>query len=158
MVYTVMDTLIGGIVIAGDDSGLRCIDFINDGNPDIIKEEWKRDESFLKPVVEQLNAYFAGRLREFDFTLAPAGTPFQQSVWDALLGIPYGEVASYKQIAETIGNPKAVRAVGAANGKNPLPIVIPCHRVIGANGKLVGYAGGLDIKERLLTLEKENCG
>jgi methylated-DNA-[protein]-cysteine S-methyltransferase len=157
MVYTVMDTLIGGIVIAGDDSGLRFIDFRNGKRPNTIKGEWKKDDSFLKTAVEQLKAYFAGRLREFDLTLAPAGTPFQQSVWDALLGIPYGKTASYKDIAAVVGNPKAVRAVGAANGRNPLPILIPCHRVIGANGKLVGYAGGLDIKERLLTLERENC-
>lgn len=101
----------------------------------------------------QLTEYFAGKRKTFDLPLSPKGTLFQQKVWAALQTIPYGETRSYKQVAELIGNPKACRAVGLANNKNPIILVIPCHRVIGANGKLVGYACGLDVKEKLLTLE-----
>jgi methylated-DNA-[protein]-cysteine S-methyltransferase len=101
-----------------------------------------------------LRAYFAGDLRQFDLPLEPEGTPFQQRVWKELLKIPYGETRSYMEIAQHIGAPAAVRAVGAANGANPLPIVVPCHRVIGASGKLVGYGGGLNLKRRLLALER----
>ena len=102
----------------------------------------------------QLRAYFAGELETFDLTLAPEGTPFQQRVWDELCKIAYGETISYGELAKRIGNPNASRAVGLANGSNPIPIVIPCHRVIGSNGKLTGYGGGLPIKGKLLALEK----
>jgi len=108
-------------------------------------------EAFL-----QLDQYFKGERRDFDLPLKIEGTIFQQQVWKALMTIPYGEVRSYKQIAEQVGNPKACRAVGMANNRNPLPLFIPCHRVIGANGSLVGYGGGLDIKIKLLQLEKSN--
>lgn len=108
----------------------------------------------IEKAFQQLEEYFSGKRKVFDLPLAPKGTPFQQKVWAALQTIPYGETASYKEIAIKAGNPKACRAVGMANNKNPIAIVIPCHRVIGANGKLVGYAGGLDIKEKLLTLEQ----
>lgn len=101
----------------------------------------------------ELQEYFARQRRQFDLPLAPQGTPFQQRVWQALRQIPYGQTASYKQIAQTIGHPTACRAVGGANNKNPLPIFIPCHRVIGAGGSLTGYAGGLDLKQGLLALE-----
>lgn len=104
-------------------------------------------------VARRLDAYFAGERVAFDLPLAPSGTPFQQSVWNALCGIPYGETVSYAEIARRIGRPSAVRAVGAANGRNPIAIVIPCHRVIGANGALTGYGGGLDRKRALLLLE-----
>lgn len=107
----------------------------------------------LVPVARQLAAYFERSLREFDLPLDMRGTEFQRQVWQALTGIPFGETRSYGQIAAQIGRPKAVRAVGAANGANPVPIVVPCHRVIGSNGKLTGYAGGLELKERLLALE-----
>jgi methylated-DNA-[protein]-cysteine S-methyltransferase len=103
--------------------------------------------------VRQLTAYFEGRLREFDLALDPEGTPFQLRVWEELRRIPYGEVRSYSDVAAAIGQPKAVRAVGAANGSNPIPIVVPCHRVTGANGKLTGYGGGLPLKRYLLDLE-----
>ena len=109
----------------------------------------------LRQAAVELTAYFAGQLREFTVPLAPKGTPFQQKVWAALREIPYGETRSYKEIAAMVGNEKACRAVGMANNRNPLPIFIPCHRVVGANGKLVGYAGGLDVKTFLLNLEKE---
>ena len=109
----------------------------------------------LRQAAAELAAYFAGALREFTVPLAPKGTPFQQKVWAALREIPYGETRSYKEIAAMVGNEKACRAVGMANNRNPLPIFIPCHRVVGADGKLVGYAGGLDVKTFLLNLEKE---
>lgn len=107
----------------------------------------------LEDAAAQLQEYFAGQRREFDLPLSPAGTPFQKSVWSALLTIPHGQTASYGQIAAKLGNPKSSRAVGMANNRNPLPIFIPCHRVIGANGQLTGYAGGLAVKEYLLKLE-----
>ena len=109
----------------------------------------------LRQAAAELAAYFTGALREFTVPLAPKGTPFQQKVWAALREIPYGETRSYKEIAAMVGNEKACRAVGMANNRNPLPIFIPCHRVVGADGKLVGYAGGLDVKTFLLELEKE---
>ena len=109
----------------------------------------------LRQAAAELAAYFAGDLREFTVPLTPKGTPFQQRVWAALREIPYGERRSYKEIAAMVGNEKACRAVGMANNRNPLPIFIPCHRVVGADGKLVGYAGGLDVKTFLLNLEKE---
>ena len=112
-----------------------------------------RDDAF-DDVTTQLTEYFAGRRQTFELPLAPEGTPFQQRVWSALLGVPYGETISYGELAARIGRRSASRAVGLANGSNPLPIVIPCHRVIGSNGKLTGYGGGLAIKERLLALER----
>ena len=108
----------------------------------------------MREALRQLRAYFAGDLEGFDLQLAPDGTPFQQKVWKALCKIPYGETISYGELAKRIGNPNASRAVGLANGSNPIPIIIPCHRVIGSNGKLTGYGGGLPIKEKLLALEK----
>lgn len=108
----------------------------------------------IEKVIQQLEEYFQGKRTEFELPLNPQGTPFQKRVWEALRTIPYGETRTYKQVAEMVGNPKACRAVGMANNRNPLPIVIPCHRVIGGNGKLVGYAGGLSVKEFLLSLEK----
>ncbi len=109
----------------------------------------------LRQAAAELTAYFAGELRQFTVPLAPKGTPFQQKVWAALREIPYGETRSYKELAIAVGNEKACRAVGMANNRNPLPIFIPCHRVVGSDGKLVGYAGGLDVKTYLLGLEKE---
>ena len=110
--------------------------------------------SAFDDVTSQLTEYFAGTRTRFELPLAPEGTPFQQRVWKALLDIPYGETISYGELAARLGSRSASRAVGLANGSNPLPIVIPCHRVIGANGKLTGYGGGLPIKERLLALER----
>jgi methylated-DNA-[protein]-cysteine S-methyltransferase len=108
-------------------------------------------------AIHQLQAYFGGELTEFDVPLAPEGTAFQRTVWKALLEIPYGETRSYGELARSIGNPAAVRAVGAANGRNPIGIIVPCHRVIGSSGKLVGYGGGLPMKQMLLALEAENA-
>lgn len=115
------------------------------------------ETELLKKAGIQLQEYFAGKRRSFDLPLAPEGTPFQQKVWKALLEIPYGETRSYGDIARNIGQEKASRAVGMANNKNPIAIIIPCHRVVGSNGKLVGYAGGLDIKKQLLNLEKQSA-
>jgi methylated-DNA-[protein]-cysteine S-methyltransferase len=131
-------------------SGIRAIEF--DLQP---VSEWPRNDRnpLLLEAARQLRAYFAGALREFSLPLDIEGTEFQKRVWGQVAAIPYGETRSYLQIATAIGSPRAVRAVGAANGANPVPIVIPCHRVIGANGKLVGYGGGLTLKQRLLELE-----
>lgn len=111
------------------------------------------DDGRMQPVTEQLQAFFRGELRQFNLDLDMQGTPFQREVWQALQQIPFGQTCSYADIANRIGRPKAVRAVGRANGANPVPIVVPCHRVIGKSGKLVGYAGGLELKQRLLDLE-----
>jgi methylated-DNA-[protein]-cysteine S-methyltransferase len=117
--------------------------------------EWKESRTPFQEAIRQLKAYFTGRLHVFDLPLKLEGTPFQLKVWKALQRIPYGETLSYGELARRIGRPGAHRAVGAANGRNPLSIVIPCHRVIGASGKLTGYGGGLEAKERLLALERE---
>jgi methylated-DNA-[protein]-cysteine S-methyltransferase len=142
----------------GDEEGLRHIVFPKKKNPIIIQEDWKNRLGFFAPVKAQLRAYFKGELKQFDLALAPVGTPFQLKVWEALRTIPYGELVSYKTIAEAIGNPKAVRAVGAANGRNPIPVVVPCHRCIGSDGSLTGFGGGLDTKKRLIDLERSYIG
>jgi methylated-DNA-[protein]-cysteine S-methyltransferase len=111
-------------------------------------------DPLLLEAADQLGAYFAGALREFDLPLAPSGTPFQREVWDAVSGISYGRTASYAEIAAAVGRPSACRAVGAANGRNPLPVIVPCHRIMGAAGALTGYGGGLDRKRSLLDLER----
>lgn len=112
-----------------------------------------QDQALTDEVQRQLEAYFAGKRTQFELPLAPKGTPFQCAAWEALIAIPYGETRSYKEQAQAIGRPKAVRAVGSANNRNPIPVIIPCHRVVGTDGKLVGYAGGLGIKKHLLELE-----
>lgn len=131
-----------------------CIIEINFISEDINKEEKRKEvPPILEEAYKQLDEYFKGERKEFDLKLSLQGTTFQKEVWKELMNIPYGQVATYKQVAVAIGNPKAVRAVGNANNKNKLPIVIPCHRVIGSNGKLVGYAGGLSVKQWLLNHE-----
>jgi methylated-DNA-[protein]-cysteine S-methyltransferase len=131
-------------------AGIRAIEF----DPGPVAECQRNDQNpLLTEAARQLQAYFAGQLREFSLPLDLQGTDFQKRVWGQVAAIPYGETRSYGQIATAIGSPRAVRAVGAANGANPVPIVVPCHRVIGANGKLVGYGGGLALKKRLLELE-----
>ena len=152
--YTHSDSPLGPLLLVADDAGLRQINFPRHGRPAPVKEGWREDASLLKKTIAQLHAYFAGELEDFDLALAPDGTTFQQKVWDQLLNIPYGQTISYGELAKRIGNPNASRAVGLANGSNPIPIIIPCHRVIGSNGKLTGYGGGLPIKEKLLALEK----
>jgi len=153
-VYTYMASPVGALLLVRDGAGLRQIVFAN-GQPAEPQPDWQEDSSAFQEVAAQLKAYFAAQLKAFDLPLAPEGTPFQQLVWGELLKIPYGETISYGELAHRIGNPKASRAVGLANGSNPIPIVIPCHRVIGSNGKLTGYGGGLPIKEKLLALEHQ---
>ncbi len=147
-----MESPLGIMAISAVDEGLTCINM----GVEEMKDAWGPEEStpVLDAAVDQMEAYFAGDLKEFDLPLAATGTDFQQRVWAELCRIPYGETVSYMHVAEAIGDRKAVRAVGLANGRNPIAIVVPCHRVIGANGKLTGYAGGLWRKERLLSLER----
>ena len=161
MHYRYLDTPIGRLLLARDDTGLREIRFEGPAKagphaPVSVEADLQvgPHANLFDDVVAQLTEYFAGTRRQFDLPLAPAGTPFQQRVWTALLDIPYGHTISYGELAARIGQKSASRAVGLANGSNPLPIVIPCHRVIGANGKLTGYGGGLPIKERLLAHER----
>lgn len=155
MNYCYLDSPIGVLMIAGDDEAVRRIEFPANGRPGRPEPDWQ--ESARGPVgaaVRQLREYFSGVRTHFDLPLAPEGTSFQRNVWRQLQEIPYGETISYGELAKRVGNPKASRAVGAANGSNPLPIVIPCHRVIGSNGKLTGFGGGLPTKEALLKIEK----
>lgn len=149
MRYTILDTPIGNLVLAGDEAGLRHILFAADAVP----PGWVFDRASHAAARRQLGEYFAGARRAFELPLAPAGTPFQQRVWRALMEIPYGRTESYGALAQRLGQPGAARAVGLANNRNPLPIVIPCHRVIGADGSLTGYGGGLPVKQHLLALE-----
>ena len=152
--YTYLDTPVGVLLLRANEDGLRAINFSKSGRRAPPKSDWQEDPRGFREVVRQLRAYFAGELEEFDIPLAPEGTEFQRRVWDELSKIPYGETVSYGELARRIGNPKASRAVGLANGSNPIPIIIPCHRVIGSNGKLTGYGGGLPVKEKLLALER----
>jgi methylated-DNA-[protein]-cysteine S-methyltransferase len=152
--YTQLESPLGPLLLVADDAGLRQILFVNGRHPAQPESSWKEDRAPLSDTIRQLQAYFGGELESFDLPLAPEGTPFQLGVWRRLCDIPYGETISYGELAGRIGNPKASRAVGLANGSNPIPIVIPCHRVIGSNGKLTGYGGGLPIKEKLLALER----
>jgi methylated-DNA-[protein]-cysteine S-methyltransferase len=154
MLYTQIESPLGPLLLVADDAGLRQILFVNGRHAPQPDSSWKEDEARFTETIRQLHNYFAGQLEEFDLPLAPAGTPFQLAVWRRLCDIPYGATVSYGELANRIGNPKACRAVGLANGSNPIPIVIPCHRVIGNNGKLTGYGGGLPIKEKLLALER----
>lgn len=155
MQYTWIEkTPVGRILVAGDDAGLKFVQFREDDSAEqLIQDDWEQNERALKNAVQQIHAYFAGKLTSFDLPLAPEGTAFQKKVWTALCKVKFGATASYGEIAKAIGNPAACRAVGLANGRNPIAIVIPCHRIIGTNGKLVGYGGGLDRKKTLLALE-----
>ena len=153
MNYCDVSTPVGRLLLAGDEEGLRTISFQDGFHPVKPGAQWRRTEEPFAEVLAQLDDYFAGRLRRFELPLAPQGTPFQREVWSALTTIPYGDTVSYRELARRVGRPLASRAVGAANGRNPIPIVIPCHRVIGADGSLTGFGGGLEIKRRLLALE-----
>lgn len=156
MYYCYLNTPIGELMLAGDDDALCIVEFTEDGVRREPEAGWTHAEEPFADARKQLTAYFAGELTDFDLRLRPGGTDFQLQVLDELQKIPYGTTTSYGTIAQRIGRPKAVRAVGAANGRNPIPIVIPCHRVIGSNGDLTGFAGGLPIKKALLRLELEN--
>ena len=154
VVYTYMKSPTGTILLARIEAGLTRINFQEGTKPIEPGPMWRRQDAPLLEAIDQLRAYFEGEIQSFELPLAPEGTSFQQRVWKALQAIPCGETLTYGEIARRIGRPTASRAVGAANGQNPLPIVIPCHRVIGANGKLTGYAGGLTIKKTLLDHEQ----
>jgi methylated-DNA-[protein]-cysteine S-methyltransferase len=142
------------LLLAGDPGGLRFVLFSKGGRPAAPRSDWEPDRGLLDEPVRQLTEYFKGKLKTFDVPVAPVGTAFQQAVWLQLQAIPYGETISYGELARRLGNPKAVRAVGLANGSNPISIIIPCHRVVGSNGSLVGYGGGLPTKQALLALER----
>jgi methylated-DNA-[protein]-cysteine S-methyltransferase len=156
MYYCYFDTPIGELLLAGEGDGLSMIGFPKGSMRRDPEPEWIYNEEPLENVRTQLAEYFSGERKDFDLPLKLNGTEFQVSVLEALLEIPYGETTSYGAIAKQIGRPKAVRAVGAANGRNPIPIIVPCHRVIGSSGDLTGFGGGLDTKEALLRLEAEN--
>ncbi len=154
MKYTYMKSPIGRLLLAGDEEGLHLIGFPEGKMVIEPAADWVESRRTFDEAIRQLEAYFAGERREFDLPLLPQGTPFQLKVWARLREIPYGETISYGELAARLGNPKASRAVGMANGRNPLPIVVPCHRVIGSSGKLTGFGGGLPTKEALLGLER----
>jgi len=151
--YTQIESPVGPLLLAGDAQGLRSLSFEKSRRAERVQQDWKQDKTQFAEVIRQLRAYFGGKLKEFNVPLALEGTEFQLSVWRSLRTIPYGETISYGQLAQRIGNPKAVRAVGLANGCNPIPIIIPCHRVIGSNGSLTGFGGGIANKKKLLALE-----
>ncbi|WP_375739580.1 methylated-DNA--[protein]-cysteine S-methyltransferase [Pseudomonas boanensis] len=155
MLYRYYDSPLGPLLLAGDDVGLRLL-HMDAAQPWQLDADWHAGTNEFDEVCRQLDHYFSGRLRRFDLRLAPRGTSFQQRVWQALQSIPYGTTTSYGELAQRIGNPKSVRAVGTANGANPIAIIIPCHRVIGRDGSLTGYAGGLERKALLLKLEGVN--
>ena len=151
--YTTIESPVGLLLLAGDARGLRSVNFESSKRAAKVQSHWKENEAPFAEVIRQLQAYFRGELKDFDLPLAPEGTEFQLRVWRNLQTIPYGGTISYGQLAQRIGNPKAVRAVGLANGCNPIPIIIPCHRVIGSDGSLTGFGGGLPNKKKLLALE-----
>jgi methylated-DNA-[protein]-cysteine S-methyltransferase len=151
--YRTVDSPVGLLTLAGRNDRLRHLRMV-DQTYEPNHEGWEADDGSFADAVEQLEAYFAGDLIEFDLELDMVGTEFQRRVWAALLTIPYGETRSYGQIAQQIGSPGGSRAVGLANGHNPIGIIVPCHRVIGANGSLTGYGGGIHRKKSLLELER----
>lgn len=155
--YTYAATPLGDLLLAGVDDVVDTISFPTGQKAREPDSAWQRCDDAFPKAAEQLAEYFAGQRRQFDFPFRPQGTPFQLEVLDALQRIPYGETRSYADLADELGNPKAVRAVGAANARNPLPIVIPCHRVIGKDGSLTGFGGGLVAKRFLLTLEQRTA-
>jgi len=152
--YQWIESPTGKLLLVADERGLRQLAFAEGRTPPQVMESWKNDGALLREPIRQLRAYFAGELRRFDLPLHPEGTEFQQRVWSALQEIPFGETISYGELARRVGNPAASRAVGLANGSNPIAIIIPCHRVIGSDGKLTGYGGGLGNKRWLLDFER----
>ncbi|MDA1073984.1 MAG: methylated-DNA--[protein]-cysteine S-methyltransferase [Proteobacteria bacterium] len=158
MLYTYIESPIGELLLAGSASTLEVLGFATGNKARRAESEWQRDDHAFDNAKAQLEEFFGGERHAFDLELSHSGTQFQRAVLDALQQIPYGETRSYKEIAEQIGRPKAVRAVGAANGSNPIPIIIPCHRVIGANGALTGFGGGIATKQYLLDLERRHSG
>jgi methylated-DNA-[protein]-cysteine S-methyltransferase len=153
--YQYVKSPVGKLLVAGDEKGLHLINFPREGKPSLPESDWKENPKPLQEVLRQLEGYFAGTLKTFSLSLCLNVSPFQKKVLTALRRVPYGETISYGELAKNIGNPKASRAVGQANARNPIPIVIPCHRVIGSSGKLTGFGGGISVKQSLLDLEKQ---
>ena len=149
----IYESPVGALTILAGENGIQAIKF---GKDEKVKSTGKASE-MTRRAVKELEEYFQGKRKEFTVPCVPEGTDFQKRVWETLTRIPYGVTRTYKEIAVEIGNSRASRAVGMANNKNPVPIIIPCHRVIGSDGRLTGYAGGLGVKEFLLNLERENC-
>ncbi|MGN6608017.1 MAG: methylated-DNA--[protein]-cysteine S-methyltransferase [Jatrophihabitans sp.] len=158
MKWTIIASPIGDLLAARDEVGLTELQLPQGKRPQAPRVGWERDDGAFADVRGELDEYFAGTRREFTVPLHPAGSPFQLRVWAALAEIPYGETTSYGKTAVAIGSPTASRAVGLANGQNPIPIIVPCHRVVGANGSLTGYGGGLDAKRWLLAHEASHAG
>ena len=156
--YYLLQSPVGQLLLVGNRDGLSRLQFQDGKHPYPIHSQWTKDRRVFENVIAQLKDYFDGKRKRFTVKLAQEGTEFQRRVWRALRTIPYGETVSYGDIAKQIGNPQACRAVGAANGNNPVSIIVPCHRVIGHNGKLVGFGGGLPIKRALLELERRHDG
>lgn len=151
--FTYVASPVGDLLVSGTETGLSGISFPRGSRAYPPKSDWIRNDAPFAAVRAQLNAYFAGDLKVFDLSLHLVGTEFQRLVWQALADIPFGQTRSYRWQAQVVGSPKAARAVGAANGANPLPIVLPCHRVIGTNGALTGFGGGIEVKRWLLRHE-----
>ena len=151
--YMYIDSPVGKLLLAGKNEVIHYLSFPSGKMHFQPKPDWQYNPATLSQARQQIAAYFAGQLKQFDLAIAPNGSVFQMQVLDALQQIPFGEMRSYKDIAHTIGRPQSMRAVGAANGRNPIPLIIPCHRVIGANGSLTGFGGGVDTKAFLLRLE-----
>jgi methylated-DNA-[protein]-cysteine S-methyltransferase len=158
MRYTFIGSPLGDLLATRDDEGITGLYLPTGKHPVAPKPEWERDDAAFEDLRSQLGEYFAGTRQSFDVPLHAHGTEFQQRVWHALCEIPYGETASYGETAAAIGAPTASRAVGLANGQNPISIVVPCHRVVGANGSLTGYGGGLEAKQWLLQHERGQAG
>jgi len=152
--WRVMATAVGEMMVIGDDEAVHFVHLPGSYDAGAFDPERAGSPAAVSAAAEQIDAYFRGSLTEFSLPLDPAGTEFQRRVWLALAAIPYGATESYGELAARVGNPKACRAVGLANGRNPIPLVLPCHRVIGADGSLTGYGGGLDLKQRLLDHER----
>jgi methylated-DNA-[protein]-cysteine S-methyltransferase len=152
--YAYLDTPVGRVLVAGDATHLRLIAFQQGSRVHHPQESWRHDPAPFAEVFRQLDDYFAGRRTSFALPLHLGGTAFQNAVWTSLQRIPYGSTITYRDLAERVGKPAAIRAAGAANGANPLPIVVPCHRVIGSNGSLTGFGGGIEAKRFLLAHEQ----
>lgn len=152
MFYRYQPSPIGQLLLAGDDQGLHLL-HMDSAHSWTLNPAWQPAASELDEVARQLDEYFANKRQRFELRLAAKGTPFQRDVWQALVEIPYGTTTFYAELARTIGRPSAIRAVGTANGANPIAVIVPCHRVIGSNGSLTGFAGGLERKQLLLQLE-----
>ena len=157
MFYTFVPSPVGQLLLAGSQDALKVIGFSTGNKARGTQPDWQRRDELFVDAAQQLAEYFDGKRRAFDLPLQPEATPFQALVLKALQRVPYGETHSYGEIARAIGRPKAARAVGTANGNNPLPIVIPCHRVVGSNGALTGFGGGLPTKRYLLDLERRHA-